>query len=498
MDTYYGYKYVKCEVTYTWIQSEGETFWDKTVGNETTNAELKVDTSKNGTKLGEEKKGVEYCWIADTAASDTLYQVPVMKVSGLPYGKYTAVITATYKSGLDHNKADASYDFYLDAIRIYDPANDGLKADGTYNEVIKDAYVADHEGWPEYFELRNLIISRNDFDNLKDGIGEGIVFIDNTKDTSHDVTYSISDYTNYGPNNELYLAPGQSIAFELSVTDPALEHIHLAMKSVGGTAYVKYYDAGSTTAEKAPAKEIATATDLYYDITSLNGKTVVITNTGTSSDAILSITNVKVTYKSEHTDSIENSYFRTTRETGEAAVASLMMMRPPVMPEEPEVPETTVPETTVPETTVPETTVPETTVPETSEPETSVPETTEPEEEEPEEFEPKRFDVRLSDSSVKVGSKVTVTVTTGKDVEYITVNGVKVSKYSGSRYSSTRTWQVRVEAEAVGDMEIEVVCYNSEDQASEAVVKNVTVTEEYTEVIDIIRDLIIGFIGRFW
>ena len=137
----------------------------------------------------------------------------------------------------------------------------------------------------------------------------------------------------------------------------------------------------------------------------------------------------------------------------------------------------------MPQETVPEETVPETTVPE--EPEESV-------------FEPQKFRVHLSDSDVKVGSDVFVTVYTGRDVKYITINGVKVTNYSGSRYSSTRTWQVRVEAEAVGDMEIEVVCYNSEDQASEAVVKNVTVTEEYTEVIDIIRDLIIGFIGRFW
>ena len=113
-------------------------------------------------------------------------------------------------------------------------------------------------------------------------------------------------------------------------------------------------------------------------------------------------------------------------------------------------------------------------------------------------FEPGKFSVYLSDSNVKVGSDIVVTVYTSKDVDYITINGIKVTRYSGSRYSSTRTWQVRVEAEAVGDMEIEVVCYNSEDQASEAVVKNVTVTEEYTEVIDIIRDLIIGFIGRFW
>jgi hypothetical protein len=184
-------------------------------------------------------------------------------------------------------------------------------------------------------------------------------------------------------------------------------------------------------------------------------------------------------------------------------MASLMMMRPPVAPEEPEVPETTVPETTVPETTVPETTVPETTVPETTVPETtvpetSVPETTEPEEEEPEEFEPERFEVRLSDSSVKVGSKVTVTVTTGKDVEYITVNGSKVTKYSGSRFSSTRTWQVRVETEEAGELDVAVVCYNSEKVASEAIVKTVTVTKQYTSITNVVKNIITGIFDLLW
>ena len=511
VDTYYGYKWALCNVTYEWdiTTDNPKGIWVKTVqGEAAAGAAEKKATLKQNPADGDTAEGVEYAWIP-AATSDALYQVPVMKVSGLSYDKYTVVITVWYESVLDHQKK-GYYDFYLDAIRIYDPANDGMKADGTYNEVIKDAYVADGEGWPEYFELRNLIIKKAEYDSLGDASVSGIVFIDNTEDESQG--YSISDYTNYGPNNELYLAPGQSIAFDLAVSDPTgraedacdIAGIHLAMKSVGGTASVEYYTAekSGNTVKIANKKTmtVATATDLYYDITSLNNKTVVIKN---NSGAILSITNVKVTYTGSHEDGIEAGYFNTTREGAEAAVASLMMMRPSVEPEEtvPEttIPEETVPETTAPETTVPEETVPETTVPETTVPEETVPETTVPEEpEEPEAFEPKKFSVKLSDSSVKVGSRVTVTVTTGTDVECITVNGMKVTKYSGSRYSSTRTWQVRVEAEEVGQMDVTVVCYNSDSLASQPIVKTVTVTKQYTSITNVVKDLVTRFFDWLW
>ena len=132
-------------------------------------------------------------------------------------------------------------------------------------------------------------------------------------------------------------------------------------------------------------------------------------------------------------------------------------------------------------------------------PEETVPETTVPEEpEEPEAFEPKKFSVKLSDSSVKVGSRVTVTVTTGTDVECITVNGMKVTKYSGSRYSSTRTWQVRVEAEEVGQMDVTVVCYNSDSLASQPIVKTVTVTKQYTSITNVVKDLVTRFFDWLW
>ena len=99
---------------------------------------------------------------------------------------------------------------------------------------------------------------------------------------------------------------------------------------------------------------------------------------------------------------------------------------------------------------------------------------------------------------MKVGSKVTVTVTTGTDVDYITVNGTRGTRYSGSRFSSTRTWQVRIEAAEVGEMDVAVVCYNSADLASQPVVRTVNVTAQYTSITDVVKDLITGFFDRLW
>lgn len=474
VDTYYGYKYALCNVTYEYEvhpnTEKGE--WTKLVNGlaaeDATEQKADLDSVAKP-EDGDRVNGVEYAWIVDPTANNTLYQVPVMKVNGLTYDQYTAVITVHYRPGLDHNKADASYDFYLDAIRIYDPANDGKN-----NATIENAYKADGEGWPEYFELRNLIISEKDFDALTEGAQtSGIVFIDNTLDTENNISYSISDYTNYGPNNELYLAPGkgsapgQAVVFDLAIPGD-VAGIHLAMKSVGGTAKVAVYDAADSTHKSVTPTTIATATDLYYDITSLNNKTVVIANMGGTGDANLSITNIKVTYKSQHTDSIEADWFRTTVSGTQKATTSLMMMRPPVEPEVPVEPEIPV------------------------EPDVPV------EPEEPEVFEPEKFNVRLSDSSVKVGSKVTVTVTTGADVDYITVNGTKVTKYTGSWFSSNRTWLARVETEEVGQMDVAVVCYNSDDLASESVVENITVTQQYTSLTNVVKDLISGIFGRLW
>ena len=72
--------------------------------------------------------------------------------------------------------------------------------------------------------------------------------------------------------------------------------VQLAIKTVGGTGKVEVYGVDSEGKTVACLSEtISTATDMYYDITALNGKTLVVKNTG---DVIISITNIKSTYGS--------------------------------------------------------------------------------------------------------------------------------------------------------------------------------------------------------
>ena len=163
------------------------------------------------------------------------------------------------------------------------------------------------------------------------------MFIDNTLDANKNKTYTVADYTNFGPNNEVYLAPGQAIAFDLKVTHTDLDRIHLALKSVGGTANAEVYglDADGKKTEVAIGTDgaVAAATDLYYDITDLNNKTVVIKNNG---DAILSVTNVKLTYKAAHEDGMEATFFQTSTGGVKLAMFALRRAAAPVVPEEPE------------------------------------------------------------------------------------------------------------------------------------------------------------------
>lgn len=235
-----------------------------------------VDTYYGYTYDGETGK-----WTPAPDAAKALWQIPVMKVANLDYGKYDVTITVAYADFFAHGQnGGGSYDFWLDAVRIYDPAG---AADGS-KENYEKAYKADGECWPTYMELRDMIIRDNSF--TADSAANGMIFIDGQTGN-----VSMADYTSYGPNNELYLAKGQAVAFRLNAAGNVAD-IQIALKAI--QAGIKAHAVITTTdGAKLFDGDIATATDMYRSILAANGKTVVITNTG---DGILSITNLKVTY----------------------------------------------------------------------------------------------------------------------------------------------------------------------------------------------------------
>lgn len=210
------------------------------------------------------------------------------------------------------------------------------------------------------------------------------------------------------------------------------------MKSVGGSGYGKIYNAKANGAN-IPGSLINTATELYYDITTLNGNTVVISNTGTGDEnAVISITNFKVTYKTKPADDVDlTSYLTITQQTAETALLSLRR----IVVEEPEI------------------------------------------------FAPD-VEVSLSEKEITQGSKVTVTVKTSNDVEAISVNGEMITDYYVDEESGSRVWETELEGTEVGELSVEVIAYDDEGNSSEAVFDSVTVIEKPVEIRDIVKKVI--------
>lgn len=353
-------------------------------------------------------------WIVDTAATaaNALYQIPVVKVDNLGYGEYTVKITASYNAFFDH-KNTGSYDLYIDAVRIYNPLGD------TGNTF----YAQDGEGWPTFEELRNLVLEANAIKS--DETKAGAVFID-----GDGANENVADYKVYGPKNELYLAKGQAIAFNVNDTDAInVNKIELALKSANGKA-VKVTMPDAATGQIV-THTITSSTDLYYAIPTSG--LVIVTNTG-EDDAVLSITNIKTTYTSDPKDSVVQALFTVNKEIADEAVAKLTAILNA-----------------------------------------------------PEVFTPEYMAVSVNRSSVREGGYVTVTVKTSADVAAVTVNGIAMRRMLTVR-GERSVWTADVKASKVGELKLDVVAVNADGIASEAITETVTVTEKI-EISGILEDI---------
>ena len=410
------------------------------------------DADKDGTV---EKN--EMIWVVDPDSKDSLYQVPVIKMVDQPYGQYRVTIKATYDSFFDHvdpSNENGSYDFYLDAVRIYDPANDGAVDNDT---VIEDAYKADGEGWPSYIELRNKLIEAKSFDNIaNDKLTtdmEGLVFIDGDESVGD---AQLADYVAYGPNNEVYLKPGQRVAF--MVDAPAnLANLRIGIKSADGQpatyTITNIAKANSTDGKvtagdwyNAKTSTVDTATDMYYDLTGWKGDIIVISNTGNNqastggqnTEGIISLTNIKSTYTSDPNNgvaaaSLDDEFTGNETSVYMTPAAAMLTLRSLNTPNE---------DVTTPEVEI---------------------------------FAPEKLDVKVDRSKVKVGEKVKVTVTTSADVDFIEINGSEITKFRAAK-KGDRAWETTIKAEKTGVMEVTVVAHDAEGNSSKPIARKVEVT----------------------
>lgn len=409
VDTFYGYtRTQKGYIQYTWTKGEDGKWHNKA---ETISA-LPAGATTGGTPVnsGDVTYELNYIWTPVTDQSNALYQIPVIHYTDLPYGTYTVTITPKYSSARDPYYTaggDNSYDFYLDGVRIYNPAGD----------TLNDQYVKDHEGYAQFTEIRDMLLSAS---SLKDDIEpttKGMVFVDGVGDKG-----TLTDYTNYGPNNEVYLSREQAIAFKISDMSN-VDTIQIGAKAPSGNTTMQIKVDGNDV----QTQELTTASDMYYKLDSVTAnKTVVITNTG---DNLLSLTTLKVTYKTAP----------TAMNSAEAIVDSDVLAQAPVM-------------------------------------------LTSMLYGEPQTFEPSRFEASWG-RSVRAGQKATLTVKASDDVGAIEVNGVTIDTY---RTRTERTgwgwWAKRVTyreftytmtAEATADYA--VYALNSDGVKSEPTTATLTV-----------------------
>lgn len=403
VDTFYGYtRKPDGYIQYTWTQGSDGTWHNKA---------QKIDKLPAGKETGgTPNDGVtyepNYIWTPAGEGDNALYQIPVIHYTDLPYGEYTVTVTPKYSRSrdpyYDANGDNNSYDFYLDGVRIYNPAGNKLNSQ----------YVKDGEGYAQFTEIRNMLIAAKD---LKSGTSaSGVVFVDGVRDTSE-----ITDYTNYGPNNEVYLSKGQAIAFKISDMSN-VDTIQIGAKAPKGDTTMKIQGNGNA----AQTQSLTTASDMYYKLENVQpGQTIVITNAG---DNLLSLTTLKVTYKNQPSTSNSADPVVDEEVVAQAPVMLMSMLYG-----------------------------------------------------EPQTFEPEHFTAKWS-RNVRKGGTATLTVKASADVESITVNGEEITAYTTkterSFWGPKETYHVftyRVTNAATADYT--VCALNAEGVASDPITAPLTV-----------------------
>ena len=339
--------------------TSGAIFVDVYKGKEATGARFKSYMVDN-------YYGYKYengAWVVDKNASNALYQIPVMRMRDLGYGEYTAVVTVFYDTAFDHANG-SSYNFWLDAVRVYDPMGESVNTGETYGQ--------DGEAYPQYIKLRSELKKLNGT--------TGALFIDGKENAN------ISEYSNYGPNNEVYLANGQAITFKLSEENGLtnIATVQIGAKAPTGATNL------TVNGNVVLAEGLGTATEMYYDITKqvigeagekAAANVVTITN---NTDNILSLTNLKITFASKPDAEVTLAKPNEAEQQDAVATVRALFAPAPIEPEPEPEPEKT--------------------------------------------FEPERFEASWS-KNVMQGRKATLTVKTSEDVEAITVDGQTIRSY---------------------------------------------------------------------
>lgn len=246
-----------------------------------------------------------------------LYQVPVIHETDFDYGTYTVVVEVK-----SYNPDGIV--FYLDGVRIYEPLDDQEYTDeeGTtydsdnYLESEVDAHIyeirpmiigntvdgktANHAMLMQYTPGGNVVLSAGGntvVETLNGIVPEGAT----------ETTDDFERYWKWGPNNELYLEPGNAVGFLIpaDIYDSTKPYAPYATFQIGAKATSnKAVTLKTILPDGTEAKDstitVNSATDMYYKINvtdemkTKDGKyyQVVIANTD---GGMVSLTNIKST-----------------------------------------------------------------------------------------------------------------------------------------------------------------------------------------------------------
>lgn len=211
------------------------------------------------------------------AVSGDYYQIPTVSFQNLEYGEYKVTIMVT-------TAAEGRSTYYLDGVRVYNPIQ-GLEED----QLVQDAYGADHELNAVFQEVRDILVTQANLPEGDELPNNSVVFIDQVDGEIGGETSVVGTYVEYGPKNEVYLGPGQSIAFQVATGSNL--HYYLGLKGPAGAT-----QAEATNGTGKMEIEICGSCDMYYEVTPSADGIVMVKNTGKN---LLSITKLRTTSDSE-------------------------------------------------------------------------------------------------------------------------------------------------------------------------------------------------------
>lgn len=257
-----------------------------------------------------------------------MYQIPVISVLDLAYGKYKVVLSSM--RGYADEYAGKTSTVYIDGVRIYNPL--GEQGNEDYNKgeqgaefaelksmIFGENFVYDRENPEKSYwtndDPGNVVATLVKYNKTEDVYLNGATLVEvlkNRNDDSETVetapgsTYNLMTYAFSGPNKELYLGNNYGFGFEPTlvgddVTAATLQvGVKLISRSVNATAYpfVEYLD---SECEWQKLCEVRSSTEKYYSLDDLmkdrsalyaDGHVVLRVNDN-HSGAIVSVTNVK-------------------------------------------------------------------------------------------------------------------------------------------------------------------------------------------------------------